>query len=47
MKKSSIIRTGISLIPMIVLVTLLILNISFFGSDAILGASQVALLFSA
>lgn len=47
MKKTSIIRTCISLIPIIILITLLILNISFFGSDAILGASQVALLFSA
>ena len=38
---------GISLIPILILVTLLALNISIFGSDAILGASQVALLFSA
>ena len=47
MKKASIIRTCISLVPITVLVILLALNISFFGSDAILGASQVSLLFSA
>ena len=47
MKKASIIRTGISLVPIIVLIILLALNISVFGSDSILGASQVALLFSA
>lgn len=35
------------MIPIVVLVVLLTLNISFFGSDAILGASQVSLLFSA
>ncbi len=40
-------RVGISLIPILILVILLALNISIFGSDAILGASQVALLFSA
>ena len=40
-------QTCISLIPLIVLVALLALNISIFGSDAILGASQVVLLFSA
>lgn len=38
---------GISLIPILVLIVFLALNISIFGSDAILGASQVALLFSA
>ena len=38
-------QTCISLIPLIVLVVLLALNISIFGSDAILGASQVVLLF--
>ena len=37
----------ISLIPILILVALLALNISIFGSDAILGASQVALLVSA
>ncbi len=38
---------GISLIPVVILIALLALNISIFGSDAILGASQVALIFSA
>lgn len=38
---------GISLIPILILIVFLALNISIFGSDAILGASQVALLFSA
>lgn len=47
MKKTTMFRVGISLIPIMILVTLLALNISIFGSDAILGASQVALLFSA
>lgn len=47
MKKITMLRVGISLIPILILVTLLALNISIFGSDAILGASQVALLFSA
>lgn len=47
MKRTAVIRTGISLIPIIILIILLALNISFFGSDAILGASQVSLLFSA
>ena len=47
MKRTSIIRTCISLIPIVILVILLVADISFFGSDAILGASQVALLFSA
>ena len=37
-------RTVISLIPVLVLITLLAVNIGIFGSDAILGASQVALL---
>ena len=46
MKKITMFRVGISLIPILILVTLLALNISIFGSDAILGASQVALLFS-
>lgn len=47
MKKITMFRVRISLIPILILVTLLALNISIFGSDAILGASQVALLFSA
>lgn len=46
-KRITLFRVGISLIPILILVTLLALNISIFGSDAILGASQVALLFSA
>ena len=37
-------RTWIALVPLVVLIVLLILNISIFGSDSILGASQVALL---
>lgn len=37
----------ISLIPVLILVAMLALNISIFGSDAILGASQVALLVAA
>ena len=37
-------RTWIALIPLAVLIVLLVLNISIFGSDSILGASQVALL---
>ena len=45
MKQSA--RTLISLIPVLVLITLLAVNIAIFGSDAILGASQVALLASA
>ena len=47
MKKITMFRVGISLIPILILVTLLALNISIFGSAAILGASQVALRFSA
>lgn len=37
-------RIWISLVPLSVLIVLLVLNISIFGSDSILGASQVALL---
>ena len=40
-------KAFISLIPIIVLIGMLALNINVFGSDAILGASQVALLVSA
>lgn len=47
MARKSLSRLGISLIPITTLVALLALDISIFGSDAILGASQVALLFSA
>ena len=46
MKKRTLFRLGISLIPVLVLVILLALDISIFGSDAILGASQVSLLVS-
>ena len=45
-KKLSLKRTVISLIPVIVLITLLAVHIGLYGSDAILGASQVALLAS-
>ena len=44
--KQSVAWTVISLIPVLVLILLLALNISIFGSDSILGASQVALLAS-
>jgi NhaC family Na+:H+ antiporter len=47
MKKRTVIMTGISLVPVIVLICLLALGISIFGGDAILGASQVSLLFAA
>ena len=47
MKKRTLFRLGISLIPVLVLVILLALDISIFGSDAILGASQVSLLVAA
>ena len=40
-------RTLISLVPVVVLVVLLAFDISIFGSDSILGASQVALFFAA
>ena len=45
--KQSAAGTILSLIPVIVLITLLAVNISLYGSDSILGASQVALLASA
>ena len=44
MKQSA--RTLISLIPVLVLVTILAVNIGIYGADAIMGASQVALLVS-
>ena len=44
MKQSA--RTLISVIPVIVLIALLAIHIGIFGADAILGASQVALLAS-
>ena len=40
-------KLAISLIPILILTALLSLNVSIFGSDAITGSSQVALLFSA
>ena len=40
-------KTLLSLVPVLVLITLLALNIGIFGADSILGASQVALLASA
>lgn len=45
--KQSAAGTILSLIPVIVLITLLAVNIGLYGSDSILGASQVALLASA
>jgi NhaC family Na+:H+ antiporter len=45
--KQALSRTVISLIPVIVLVTILAVNIGIYGSESILGASQVALLASA
>ena len=45
--KHPVVRTALSLLPVLVLVTLLAVNIGLYGSDAILGASQVALLASA
>ncbi len=46
MKKKTLIRSGVSLVPILVLVAILAVNISIYGSDSILGASQVALLFA-
>ena len=46
MKLSPAWTAVISLVPVLVLITLLAINIGVFGSDAILGASQVALLTS-
>lgn len=45
--KSNLKRTLIAFIPLTVLIVLLALDISIFGSDSILGASQVALLVAA
>ena len=47
MKQTARFRVFISLIPVLVLIALLALDVSIFGSDSILGASQVALLFAA
>ena len=44
MQKKDIFKTLVALVPVVVLVVLLALDISIFGSDAILGASQVSLL---
>ena len=44
--KESPVRTIISVIPVLVLITLLAIHIGIFGADSILGASQVALLAS-
>ena len=45
--KQPVARTLISLIPVVVLVTLLAINIGIYGSESIYGASQVALMASA
>ena len=42
--KTNLKRTLIALIPLAVLIVLLVLDISIFGADSILGASQVVLL---
>lgn len=47
MKLSRAWTAVLSLVPVLVLISLLAVNIGIFGSDAILGASQVALLASA
>ena len=47
MKQKTRFRISISIIPITILILLLSVNISIFGSDAILGASQVSLLISA
>lgn len=47
MNRTQFLRTAVSLVPIAVLVVLLAFNVSIFGSDAILGASQVALLVAA
>ena len=45
--KTNLKRTFIALIPLAALVVMLSLDISIFGADSILGASQVALLVAA
>ena len=45
-KKKTIIRTSVSLAPIVILIVTLAVNITIFGSDSILGASQVALLLA-
>ena len=47
MKRKDRIRLLISLVPILVLVGLLAIDIHIFGSNSILGASQVTLLFAA
>lgn len=47
MDKKDLLKLAISLIPLVILVVLLGLNVSIFGSDSILGASQVSLLAAA
>ena len=47
MEKKEVKKALVALIPVVVLVCLLALDISIFGSDSILGASQVSLLFAA
>lgn len=44
---TSLKRTLLALVPLGILILLLALDISIFGADSILGASQVALLASA
>ena len=47
MTRSAAKHTAIALFPIVILVGLLALDVSIFGSDAILGASQVSLLVAA
>ncbi len=47
MPRGNLKRTLIALLPLAVLIGLLALDISIFGADSILGASQVALLVAA
>ena len=46
MKRITRKRTIVSLIPIVFLIALLAVNIGIYGSDSILGASQVVLLLS-
>ncbi len=45
--KTNLKRTLVALIPLATLVIILVVNISIYGADSILGASQIALLASA
>ena len=47
MKKKAGLKLLVALIPVLVLVALLAVDIHIFGSNSILGASQVALLVAA